>query len=269
MKTIAHISDLHFGRLEESTLPALRVTLTTLRPDLVVVSGDLTQRARKRQFRDARTFLDTLPGPQIIVPGNHDVPLYNVLARWLSPLKNYRRYIESTLLPSHADGEIAVLGLNTARSLTIKDGRLNTRQMRDACEFFARHKTANMRILVTHHPFDVADPSEQDNILGRAPRAVAEFSACGVDMILTGHLHGAHVSNTAQRYGADSRILLVQAGTATSTRLRNEANTWNVIRVSEGVVSVQVMTWQAGTKCFVPGPENRFLRSRGGWETLA
>jgi 3',5'-cyclic AMP phosphodiesterase CpdA len=269
VKTIVHISDLHFGRLDELTLPPLRDEIAGLRPDLVVISGDLTQRARKRQFQHARIFLDSLPGPQIVVPGNHDVPLYNVLARWLSPLGNYRRYIERSLIPSYADGEVAVMGLNTARSLTIKDGRLNIRQMREACEFFTSHKAANMRILVTHHPFDVDDTSEPGNIVGRAELAVAEFSACGVDIILAGHLHGAHVSQTAQRYGADSGILLVQAGTATSSRLRNESNTWNIIRISGAVVSVEVMAWQVDRKCFFRARQDSFRRGYRDWETLA
>src|SRR5436190_8754647 len=94
VRTIAHLSDLHFGRVAPETLSPLRDAVASLRPDLVAVSGDLTQRARKRQFQQARDFLDSLPGPQVVVPGNHDVPLYNVLARWLWPLENYRRHIE-------------------------------------------------------------------------------------------------------------------------------------------------------------------------------
>ena len=99
-----------------------------LKPDLVVVSGDLTQRARIEQFKEARRFLDSLPSPQIVVPGNHDVPLYDVLSRFARPLARYRRYITEDLEPFYADDEIAVLGLNTARSLTIKGGRINEAQ---------------------------------------------------------------------------------------------------------------------------------------------
>jgi 3',5'-cyclic AMP phosphodiesterase CpdA len=269
MKTIAHISDLHFGRLAEETLAPLRAAIAALGPDLVAISGDLTQRARKSQFREAAGFLKTLPQPQIVVPGNHDVPLYNVLGRWLWPLANFRRCIEDSLFPRHADAEIAALGLNSARSLTIKDGRLNPEQMREACGFFSAHKSAVLRILVTHHPFDVPEGMKERDILGRAERAMAEFAACGVDMILTGHMHGAHISGAARRYGPDNGILLVQAGTATSSRLRNETNSWNVIRLDQDVVSVEVMAWRPDSQNFTPDRQSRFRRNGNRWEALA
>ncbi|MGB9178581.1 MAG: metallophosphoesterase, partial [Pyrinomonadaceae bacterium] len=125
MRTIVHLSDLHFGRVDYSVVKPLIEHVKEAKPDLVAVSGDLTQRARTAQFKEAREFLDALPQPQIIVPGNHDVPLHNVFARFLQPLDKYRRHITDDLEPFYADEEIAVLGLNTARSLTIKYGRIN------------------------------------------------------------------------------------------------------------------------------------------------
>ena len=95
MRTLAHISDLHFGRLDRAVLPALARAIRAARPDVVVVSGDLTQRARRREFAEAREFLDCLPEPQIVVPGNHDVPLYDVASRWLRPLASYRHHISA------------------------------------------------------------------------------------------------------------------------------------------------------------------------------
>src|SRR5258705_9934060 len=122
MRTIVHLSDLHFGRVDHDLLDPLIQSVVAIKPDLVAVSGDLTQRARSHQFREARAFLDRLPQPQIVVPGNHDVPLHNVFSRFLQPLEKYRRYITVDLQPFFTDEEIAVLGVNTARSLTIKGG---------------------------------------------------------------------------------------------------------------------------------------------------
>jgi predicted phosphohydrolase len=125
MRTVAHLSDPHFGRIDRATVQALIATVTEARPDIVVVSGDLTQRAKGSEFQEARQFLEALPSPQIVVPGNHDVPLYNVLARALKPLRNYQRYISKELEPFYCDDEIAIVGINTARSLTFKGGRIS------------------------------------------------------------------------------------------------------------------------------------------------
>ena len=157
MRTIAHISDLHFGRVDCATLPALTAAITKAKPDVVAVSGDLTQRARSREFAAARRFLDTLPTPQIIVPGNHDIPLYNVFKRWLSPLRNYRRYISDDLAPFYADEEIAILGINTARSLTFKNGRINADQVASSCKRLAQLRDGGVRIAGQPSPFRHAD----------------------------------------------------------------------------------------------------------------
>src|SRR5688572_8134674 len=122
MRTIAHVSDLHFGASDARVVAALIATINDLRPDVVAVSGDLTQRARRWQFREARAFLDRLPGPQIVVPGNHDIPLYNPFYRFASPLQRFRDYITEDLNPYFCDSEIALIGANTTRSFTIKDG---------------------------------------------------------------------------------------------------------------------------------------------------
>src|ERR687889_1424872 len=118
MHRIIHLSDVHFGRTDPVVVAAVLALVRRMEPHLVVVSGDLTQRARAWQFREAREFLDALPRPQIVVPGNHDVPLYNVFARFFQPLDNYKEHITRDLEPFYADAEIAVLGVNTARSLT-------------------------------------------------------------------------------------------------------------------------------------------------------
>ena len=139
MRTIAHISDLHFGRVDCATLPALTAAITAARPDVVAISGDLTQRARARVFAAARRFLDTLTARQIAVPGNHDVPLYAVHRRLLQPYAKFNRFIAPAGVADSffADKELAVLGLNTARRLVFKGGRVSLEQMNDIRRAFA------------------------------------------------------------------------------------------------------------------------------------
>ena len=246
MRVVAHLSDLHFGRVERATLEPLRRRVIELAPDLVVISGDLTQRARAHQFREARAFLDSLPGPQIVVPGNHDVPLYNVLARFLRPLAGYRRAIGADLEPSYVDDEIAVLGINTARSFVFKGGRVSHEQLARVEEKLCRLRGEPIKILVTHHPF----------------MALERLARCGVDVFVAGHLHTASTGDAAQRVAGMS-ALLVQAGTATSSRTREEPNSFNLLRISRRRVEVRQYALRGGS--FVPAALDAFRREQGGW----
>jgi 3',5'-cyclic AMP phosphodiesterase CpdA len=217
-RTIVHLSDLHFGRVDGAIPPALLRAVAELAPDLVVVSGDLTQRARIKEFKAAADFLAALPAPSLVVPGNHDVPLYNLVRRWLSPLDRFRRYITSDLTPFYEDSEIAVLGVNTARALTFKDGRINQGQIAAAMQRFAHCGKDVTRIVVTHHAFDTPDPvpgsTATHKVVGRATMAMAGLMRAGVDMILSGHLHSSGVGETTKRYPAPGRaVLLIRAGT--------------------------------------------------------
>ncbi len=269
MRTIAHISDLHFGRIDPATLPALADVLRAQQPDVVAISGDLTQRARKRQFAEARRFIDTLPGAKIVVPGNHDVPLYNLLARWLWPLDNYRRYVTPDLEPFFRDREMGIAGLNTARSLTWKSGRINQRQVEASCARFAGLGEGPIRILVTHHPFDAAESRHENDIVGRSRMAMEKFSECKLDLILTGHLHESSARESGYRYeGLGHSTLFIQAGTATSRRTRGSPNTWNLIRIDGAQLHVTCWVWNADGRRFAPGRTDSFRRAPGGWQKL-
>lgn len=269
MRTLLHLSDLHFGRLNPATLAPLFETAKRLSPHLVVVSGDLTQRARPEQFRDARDFLAALPKPQIVVPGNHDVPLYDVVRRFVSPLGNYRRYISDDLEPVYQDEEIAVIGINTARSFTFKGGRINEAQVARVRERLCSLPPEITRILVTHHPFDLPEGRTEDDLVGRARMAMEAFVACGADLIVSGHLHVAHTTHTAIRYRLPGRsALLVQAGTATSTRERGEPNSFNVLRIDRPRIAVERYVWTGQTSRFVPAATEIFERMGESWERV-
>ena len=192
-----------------------------IKPDLVAVSGDLTQRARSWQFQEARAFLDALPKPQIIVPGNHDVPLYNVFSRFLSPLDKYRRYITDDLDPFYVDEEMAVVGVNTARSLTFKGGRINELQVAWVREKICELSDEIVKVVVSHHPFDLPEGRHENELVGRARMAMEALASCGADLFLAGHLHVSHTGHSSKRYKIEGHsALVVQAGTATSTRGR-------------------------------------------------
>jgi 3',5'-cyclic AMP phosphodiesterase CpdA len=269
MRTLAHISDLHFGRIDPAMIEPLLRRLEEIRPDLVAVSGDLTQRARAAQFREARAFLDRLTVPRVVVPGNHDVPLYRVWERFLSPLGKYKRYIDTELEPSFVDAEMAVLGVNTARSLTFKGGRINEEQIASLRQRLQALPGSLTKVIVTHHPFDIPDEPDNDELVGRAQAAMAAFAECGVDVLLSGHFHAGRSGETSGRHPlAGYSALAVQAGTATSTRRRGESNSFNVLRIEHDAVLVEVNAWQAQSGAFVPERPERFRREEQRWLEL-
>lgn len=266
MRTLVHLSDIHFGRTDPRVVKPLIDFVNAIKPDLVAVSGDLTQRARSWQFKEARAFLDALPKPQIVVPGNHDVPLYNVFSRFLGRLTKYRRYITDDLQPFYVDEEIAVLGVNTARSLTFKGGRINEAQLAWMREKLCALPDDIVKAVVTHHPFDVPEDRHRSQLVGRARMAMETLASCGADLFLAGHLHISHTGHTATRYRiAGHSALVVQAGTATSTRSRGEANSFNVLRLAHPEITVERMSWQLEVSAFALAETEHFRHTPDGW----
>ena len=266
MRTIVHLSDVHFGRVDYEIVNRLVEKINEIAPQLVVLSGDLTQRARSAQFVEARAFLDKLPKPQIIVPGNHDIPLHNVFARFAAPLDKYKKYITDNLQPFYADEEIAVVGVNTARSLTVKDGRINEMQIARIREKMCALPNHIVKIIVSHHPFDLPEGFDEDDIVGRAVLAMKTLAECGADVFLAGHLHVSHIGNTAHRYKISGHsALVIQAGTATSTRGRGEANSFNVIRIEKARLIVERLEWQTEQTQFTLVKSEEFGQAANGW----
>jgi 3',5'-cyclic AMP phosphodiesterase CpdA len=266
MRTIVHISDLHFGRTDPVVLGPLRERISADAPDLVVVSGDLTQRARPREFEDARAFLEALPGSKLVIPGNHDVPLFNPFLRFFDGLGAYRRYVTRDLRPFHRDDEIAVMGVNTARSLAISEGRMSRAQLDAMADGFRPVPPHVARILVTHHPFDLPRGAPSRGRLGRVDRAILAAADAGVDIVLSGHLHRAHSAHSATRLRTPHRaVLFVQAGTATSTRVRGEPNSWNLLHLDDREVIVERRVFSPARRAFETVDLQRFRRDTLGW----
>jgi 3',5'-cyclic AMP phosphodiesterase CpdA len=269
MRTIAHISDLHFGTEIAEVAEGLRADLTANPPSLVVVSGDLTQRARSGQFALAKAYLATLPQPQLVIPGNHDVPLYDVFRRFLAPLTRYRRYISDELDPVYDDGELCVVGINTARSLTWQNGRISLEQIDTLRERLAASRALH-KVVVTHHPFipPPASDSRQGGIdlVGRATRAMQVLDACQVDLLLAGHLHHGYSGDTRTQYPAAHRaIIAAQAGTAISGRIRGDPNGYNRITLDGDLLAIEMRAWRDGK--FATLRVTEYFRGAQGWRT--
>lgn len=268
MRTIVHLSDLHFGHLNSRTLEPLSRLVRSLNPDVVAVSGDLTQRARPQEFREARAFLDTLPSPQIVVPGNHDIPLYDIWRRFASPLAAFKSIVNSDPEPFFADSEIAVAGLNTARSLTWKSGRLNRAQLERLQGHLAPLDASVVKIVVTHHPFELPPASRPSDLIGRAHATMAILARAGVDLLLSGHLHLTHTGRTAERYKiAGHSALVIHAGTATSSRHRGEANSFNVLRLDGLSLTLERYSWSPEKEQFALQGHEAYTRRDGSWDS--
>ena len=254
MRTIAQISDLHFGRHSSSVAEDLLASINEHAPDLVVLSGDFTQRARHAEFAEARRFLNRIAQPKLVVPGNHDVPLYDVFARFVTPFEKYNQYVSPIGVPGgfFSDEEIAVLGINTARRFTRKNGRVSLEQIAQIRRVFCEVPRDTFKILVSHHPLGFPSGQVPLELAGRSLLALEAISAAGVHLLLSGHFHRALSgdmldSEPNSEAGANRSVLILHAGTAISTRTRGaEGNTYNLIRIDGPRLSLGVMEWAEG-----------------------
>lgn len=264
MRTIVHISDLHFGRIRPDLLAPLGEGIAAARPDLIAVSGDLTQRARVWQFAEARRFLVGLPAPLLVVPGNHDVPLTRPWARLLWPWHRYRHAIGPELEPWHRDDELLVVGLNTVTPFACQRGRIAQPAVLRACALLAEAE-GRTRIVVAHHPFAHAPGETGKAPMRGAPPAIRALAACGVDIFLAGHLHNWRAEPYRAPETAGRAVLMVQAGTGLSTRLRGEDNDYNVLRIAPGMVTAERFAADGAASGFRRVEAARFVRTAEGW----
>jgi 3',5'-cyclic AMP phosphodiesterase CpdA len=238
---------------------------------VVVISGDFTQRGRAGQYQAAADYLQRLPRPQIVVPGNHDIPLFSRFARLSYPLSNYLHYITPDLQPFFADDQLAILGINTARSWTWsisgfwKDGRISQEQLWDVKRRFCELPETIVKIVVTHHPFIPPPRQRIHGIVRRAAQALNQLESYGVDLLLAGHLHMGYSGDVRTHHEAVKRsILSVQAGTAISTRRRHEPNAYNLITVNPDHVDISVRAWTG--QQFAILTETHYSRIDGIWQ---
>ena len=273
MRCIGHISDLHFGYNDPSLLEPLRRSLWHVKPEVLAVSGDLVEHASTREFELARDYLNTLPKPQIVVPGNHDLPFHNLWLRATEGLHKFRRYIGSNPTPTYVDDEVAVIGFESAHHFPVKGGKITEQQLDSIVDRFSALPDHLIRVLVTHHPFDLPEPAKASSLIGHSRHAVTRLAPV-VDVLLAGHIHVSSSGSTSSRYKTgDHAMVFVQAGTAVSNRHKGEVNSFNVIRTGrspEGEKQVRIdrFAWSIEDGEFTCRPTQEFRLGTEGWEKV-
>lgn len=235
MSLLLHISDTHFGTEQPAVVDALRRMAHELRPDVVVLSGDITQRARSAQFAAARAFCDSLDVPQLLaLPGNHDIPLYNLFARMFNPYGRYRAAFGNELEPEIERNDLLLIGVNTTRADRHKDGEVSRRQIKRTAERLQAARRGQLRVVVTHQPACVMRDEDEPDRLRGGHEAVQAWSQAGADLVLGGHIHLPYLSDLCARVKGTTRAMFcLQAGTAVSHRVRHGTpNSVNVVRWS-------------------------------------
>lgn len=255
MTLVIHMSDPHFGAVDPVVCEALLDELNALEPTLVAISGDITQRARRVQFEQARAWLDRLTSRYLVVPGNHDIPFFDLIRRVVAPRERYLHYICSDLAPTYVDDVLAVCGIDTTTALAFKRGRVTREQAERVVALLAPH-TFHWRIVVAHHPFEHAlGAAEIQPLLEQA----------GVDLVLTGHMHVPTSFGIASRNPTHTMIA-VHAGSCMSTRLRGEPNGYNQLRFYGEYVDILHRVWNGSA--FVDAEQKRYRRTERGRERI-
>ncbi|MEW6515574.1 MAG: metallophosphoesterase [candidate division FCPU426 bacterium] len=260
MRRIAHLSDLHFGTEVPEVVEALAHDLLRVKPDLLLVSGDLTQRARKSQFARAAEFLNRFPAPKLVVPGNHDVPLFNLYRRFINPLAAYHSYFPKDAESDFKDKEMLVLGLNSTRRFRWRRGQLSERQLEQMQKFFCGRSDQRFRIFMSHHPFMPHPRHFPRDLVFHRKAAVEILSGCRVDLVLVGHTHRLLVDNLQEFYPWLERpMVMAQAGTAISRRTFSRPHSYNVIRLKAKHFLIETRVFRGGR--FTPSQIHVFSRA--------
>jgi len=253
MSVLLQVSDTHFGTERGEVMEALCAFAAKLRPDVVLLSGDITQRARRAEFVAARRFADRIGGPLLAIPGNHDIPLFDLAARLFKPYGRYAEAFGAELEPSYESDDVVVLCVNTTRAHRHKNGELSPEQIERVARRLAAASAHKLRIVVTHHPMHVPFGAEEVNLVRGHADAARAWAAAGADLVMGGHIHLPFVRQMNERLPDLSRPLwVVQAGTAVSHRVRRggEANSVNIVRYepakNAGVCVVERWDYRTG-----------------------
>lgn len=268
MSTLLQISDTHFGTERPHVVQALLELNAKCRPDVVVLSGDITQRARRTQFAAARRFMTQLQAPHsIVLPGNHDIPLCNLFARVFTPYANFNREFGGDLNPVLDTPALLVIGVNTTRAARHTDGEVSAAQIERVAQRLQRASQQQLRIVVTHQPVLVIRDSDIKNLLHGHAAAIQAWSGAGADIVMGGHIHLPYVRPLADRFAdLPRRLWAVQAGTAISCRVRSSTpNSVNVVRhelAPTNVCSVEKWDFDSATGKFIKAETHRLELDR-------
>ena len=254
MTVLLQISDPHFGTERAQVVAALERLVHALRPGVLLLSGDITQRATAAQFAAARAFVDRLAVPAVLtIPGNHDIPLFNVAARLFSPYAHYARAFGAAMEPQHENDEVLVLAVNTTRWYRHADGEVSAAQIERVAQRLEAAPPAQWRIVVVHQPIAVTREQDRHNLLHGHEAAARRWAAAGADMVVGGHIHLPFVLPLRERWPDLPRaVWAVQAGTAVSHRVRADAgNSVNVFRLGTDLPAAAALAPAALRRCVV------------------
>ncbi len=274
MPDILQVSDLHFGGvfLPDRAAGVHRVA-ERRRPDVVVIAGDFTQRARSRQFNAARAFIDRFEAPIVVTPGNHDLPVYRLIERTVAPYRKYRDSIEASLDQVHSFDGLTIVALNSTRPLRVTTGSLSSSQLDFAADAFGRAPAGDLRIVVTHHHVAYPPAFRAPRAMIGGERVVSRLEQLGVRVLLAGHLHSTLIGDSirlmprlvagvARRDG----LIISQSGTATSTRGRGPErgkNSFNYISIGPEQTVVTHYGWNQSNQAFESVADHAFPSGAG------
>ncbi len=262
MTLIAHISDLHFGasntNREERLLEQLNVHL----PDLAVITGDITQRATRRQYAAAHRFLRRLPCPCMTIPGNHDLTLYNMVERFHHPWRKWHRYISTDVEPETAAPHLSIMGINTAAPwgyrMDWSRGRILRHQIERIENRFRQVSENHLRVIAAHHPLWLPRSERHRRLAGGTARVFPSLKSSGVDLVLGGHTHSAYVH-------IENGMIICHAGSAFSNRLSSgQENSYTLISGNHKGLNIKIIQWQ--TNDFKVMESYHFARQSNGWQ---
>ncbi|MBC7435369.1 MAG: metallophosphoesterase [Bdellovibrionales bacterium] len=253
MSVLLQLSDAHFGTEQAPVALALEMFARQQRPDLVVLSGDITQRALPAQFHAARAFVDRLEAPVLAIPGNHDIPLFNLWARLGSPYAHYTDAFGADLEPVHRSSDLLVVCVNTTRPWRHKHGEISSEQIDRVARLVESAEAAQLRVVVVHQPVAVPGPQDEVNLLRGHEDALQRWAAAGVDLVMGGHIHLPYVMALP---GLARPLWAVQAGTAVSSRVRDGApNSVNLLRcgpdAAAGCCCIEQWDYSTGQQAFL------------------
>jgi len=253
MKTIMHISDLHFGTETKGMLELIMHDVKSLKPDLIVASGDFTQRAFAHQFKKADHFLKLFEGKNILcVPGNHDISYINPFERFFNTFKKYKKYIHHDINPKINSDKLAILGINTVSPFKSIVGTVTEDQLNTIIHFFQNLPADTVRIVVMHHNLI---HSRRHKIISNAEQLIHTMAFVKVNIILSGHLHYACFEQIRRDY-FQHNMYVVTAGTAVSKRVRRGQNSYNIVSINSDHFKITVREYDKGQ--FITRTEKHF-----------
>lgn len=266
MTRILHISDTHFGTEVPAVVEAIVKQAVALKPDIVILSGDVTQRARRAEFAAAKEFFTRIGAPvHLAVPGNHDLPLYDVFTRSLNPYRFYRKFFGPRQQVWH-DGRMAIACLDATHPLRHTRGKTKLKSARDLLESARRAIGPNGLLGVAEHqPLDVKIPNDMPEILMNAAQTAQLFAEYRVDIVFSGHVHFPLIRDTRELFRLPRHFIISGAGTAVSRRTRSNApNSFNVVDIRDGGVAIALHAYQPQGD-FEVAHQAVFSRDEGGW----